>query len=140
MFTANPASSNNPIHEPRSSIAGSFNVSVSEIYASYERKDYDKLDGGFFYKERSEFKLPQSVLEWIFRIFIKCEMIYFATNKTIWDVTVRHILCWISRQVSGIPDKIKIGQVGDEKNYFDADQIVSGYYGWVSKFECKQTF
>ncbi len=73
-----------------------------------------------------------SYFDLMFRVFIRCEMIYFNTNMTIWDVTAQPLGLWLSRRVSGIYDS-KIVVNADS---IDDDRFKK-YKGNVIKWESK---
>lgn len=52
-------------------------------------------------------------------------MLYFGTNKTIWDVTVQPVLIFFSRRVSGIFNAPAIDDPKLPKNW-----KASGYFGF----------
>jgi hypothetical protein len=91
----------------------------------------------------------------MFRIFVRCEMIYFSTNMSIWDLTVQPLGLWLSRRVSGIYDsKIVVNEDISHRSCMLSinDNVIiwksknkkkpempyvgfwaSGFYGWGKK-------
>ncbi len=103
----------------------------SVIYCNYEARqhyytdDADSDERGFFGKEDPGAKWRcNGLFDMVWRL-CRFEMLYFGTNKTIWDVTIQPISIFISRRVSGIFDTPAINDPKLPKNW-----KASGYFGF----------
>jgi hypothetical protein len=110
------------------SLLGTAMGEFSQIYIKWEAREHfytDYDDRGFFGKEDPSAKWRcNGFLDMLWRL-CRFEMLYFGTNKTIWDITIQPISIYISRRVSGIFDTPAIN---DPK--LPANWKASGYFGF----------
>lgn len=109
---------------------------VEKKYCEYEAEDFLKPDpsknfhGGFFYQDYSTFIKPKGIFDMIWKICFRLELIWFFSNRTVWDYTIQPLFLWISRKVSGLSsDESSVVHNVDDFEY-KKGFYASGYFGW----------